>query len=90
MLPLDPHAQHPLMKIALPPRPLQHPHLVIIQPPARHVLQLLPRHLFLGLLLLLDLLLGLEARLHAHAQRRGKIDCLGVAADHVHGCWCCG
>ena len=41
-LPLDLDIQQHLMKVPLPPRPLQHPHLLLPQPPPDHPLKLLP------------------------------------------------
>lgn len=80
MLILDLNLQQPLMIIALALRPLQHPHLILVQPPPSRILQLAPANLGLFALLLGRPDARLEARLHADAQRRVEGDAVGVAA----------
>lgn len=84
MLALHLNLQQPLMIITLPPRPLQLPHLILIQPSPRRLFQLAPTNLRMRLLLLRCAQLGLETRLHPDAQCRVERDGVCVAA-HVAG-----
>lgn len=81
MLPLNPHIEDLLMEIALPARPLQSLHLVVLQASPHGSFQFPPGDLLAGLALLCRFDLGLEARLHAHAHRALERDARGVAAD---------
>lgn len=72
------------MIIALPLRPLQHPHLILVQPPPSRILQLPAANLGLFALLLGRPDARLEARLHADAQRRVEGDVVGVTT-HIGG-----
>lgn len=65
MLPSNPNIQQLLMIIALPPRLLQPPDLMILQPPPHSLLKLLSANLFPSLDLLGDLNARLKPRLHA-------------------------
>lgn len=90
MLTLDLDIQQRLVIVPLSPGPLQHAHLVLLQPPPGGRLQLLPADLLPGLLLPRGLEARLEARLHAHAQRRVEGD-LGLVAPHLgRGVGLCG
>lgn len=84
MLALHLDLQQRLMIVSLPPRPLQPPNLILIQPPPRRFLQLPPTNLRQSLLLLRRAQLGLEPRLHPYPERRVERDGVCVAA-HVYG-----
>jgi len=81
MLALDPDIQNRLVIIPLPPRPLQPLHLLILQPPAHHILQLLPTDLLSRLRLLARHQARLEARLHPDAERRVERNILRIPSD---------
>lgn len=72
------------MEIPLPPRPLQPPHLILLQPPPHNPLQLLPTNLLPRLRLLTRFNPWLEPRLHADPQRRLKPQTARVAAHLDH------
>ncbi len=81
MLPLNPHIQNRLMIIPLPPRPLQPPHLPILQLPPHHILQFLPTNLLPRPRLLIRLQPRLEARLHLDPERRIERYGFGITSD---------
>lgn len=81
MLTLHLKLQQPLMVISLSPRPLQLPHLILVQPPPSCLLQLASADLRQSSLLLGRAQLGLVTRLHPDAERRVEGDGVGVASD---------
>jgi len=81
MRPLDLDIKHRLMEIPLPPRLLQHLHLLVLQPPPSQIFQLFPTNLCANLFCFLVFVLRLEARLHAQAHFGGWRDFVCVSTD---------
>lgn len=81
MLPFDFNLQQLFMIITLLPRPLQLPHLILIQPPPRRLLELPSADLGQRLVLLVLLEARLEARLHPDPECCVERDDVAVAAD---------
>lgn len=88
MTALNLQVQAAFIKVSLLLRPLQHPHLIVLQLPSNNCLELLPRDLLVRLLRLRDRVPRLEARLHADVQRCVGRQGGGVAAE-LRRC-CCG
>jgi hypothetical protein len=65
----DLEIQRRLVEVPLPPRLLQLPHFIILQPSSDDHLQLFPTNLGLCLLLFRSLQPRFEARLHTYAER---------------------
>ncbi len=80
MLPLNPNIQDRLMIIPLAPRPLQTPHLILIEAPPDHILELLATDLLARLLLLVRLQAWLEPGLHADTPSRIERDLRSIAS----------
>lgn len=85
MLSLNFQIQHHLMIIALPPRPLQPLHLILLQSPPHRLLKLAPTDLLPRLLLLGRLNARLEPCLHPDPQRRIERDIRRVTAHLGRG-----